>query len=163
MAKGDIFLKLTSKRAGKVKGEAQDAVHGGEIDVMGWSWAMDFPTDLRTGGRTGRSSMRALSVTKACDLSSTAIMSIANTHDEIKEAVFSVRKSGGSAVDYLTVTLTKGFISAYEINWHETPVPQMIERFEIRFQKIEVNYSAQSSAGQKTGNTSFVGEVTESV
>ena len=163
MAKGDIFLKLISKRAGPVKGEAKDAVHGDEIDVIGWSWSMDFPTDLRTGGRTGRASLRGLKVTKACDAASTAIMSIANSNDEIKTAVLSVRKSGGSAIDYLTVTLKSASISSYEIDWHESPVPQMIERFEMRFQSIEVSYWPQSSAGQKAGASVFVGQVTDSV
>lgn len=162
MAKGDIFLKLTTKRAGVVKGEAKDSKHGEEIDVLGWSWAMDFPHDLRSGGRTGRASMRALVVIKPFDISSTAIMAVANTNDEISSAVLSVRKSGGTAVDYLTVTLKKAWITAYEINWHDTPIPQMIERFEMRFKSIDVNYSPQSDAGQKSGATTFSAQVTES-
>ena len=106
--------------------------------------------------------MRALSITKTCDLATTAIMSMANTNDEISSAVLSVRKSGGPAIDYLTVTLKKAYITAYEIAWHDMPLPQMVERFEMRFQTIEVNYSPQSSEGQKAGSTSFVGQVTES-
>lgn len=165
MAKGDIFLKLTSKRAGVVRGEANDAEHGGEIDVLAWSWAIDFPTELRTGGRTGRSSLRAVSITKTCDVASTAIMSIACTNDEVKQAVLSVRKSGGSgnAIDYLTVELRGGYITGYAIEWQESPVPQLIERLDIRFKEIEINYSPQSAVGLKVGATSFSAEVTESV
>jgi type VI secretion system secreted protein Hcp len=162
MAKGDMFLKMASKRAGNVKGEAQDAAHGGEMDVLAWSWSMDFPTDLRSGGRTGRASMRALCITKPCDVATTALMSIANTNDEITSAELNVRKAGGPAIDYLTVKLKKAYITAYEIVWQDTPLPQMVERFEMRFQTIEVNYSPQSSAGQKAGATSFTGQVTES-
>lgn len=163
MAKGDIFLKLTSKRAGAIKGEAKDSTHNDEIDVLGWSWSMDFPTDLRTGGRTGRASLRALVVTKACDISSTAIMTVANTNEEISQAVLSVRKSGGGAIDYMTLTLKEASVSAYEIAWHDMPIPQMIERFEMRFKSIEVKYSPQSDSGQKGGATVFVGQVTESI
>jgi len=160
MAKGDVFLKLESERAGPIRGEAKDAKHGQEIDVLGWSWGMDFPTDLRSGGRTGRATMRGLVITKNCDAASTALMSVLHTNDKIKNAVLSVRKSGGSPIDYLVITLKDAYLTSWEIVHGETQPPLPVERFEMRFKQIDVRYAPQDDSGSKTGTSTFNAQVT---
>ena len=160
MAKGDVFLKMQADKAGAIVGEAKDATHGGEIDVLGWSWAMDYPTDLRSGGRTGRATMRGLSITKGCDSASTALMTVLWTNDRVKTAVLSVRKSGGGAIDYLVVTLKDAYIASWEIVHTETQPPLPMEKFELRFKEIEVRYAPQDGTGSKTGSSTFQAQVT---
>lgn len=162
MAKGDMFLKLEGERSGAIKGEARDAVHGEEIDISGWSWSMDYPEELRSGGRSGRASLRGLTMTKGCDRASTGLMAIMYSNEKLKRAVLSVRKSGGaSPVDYLVIKLKDAYVVSFEIAWQEVPVPAPFERFEIRFGSIEIEYSAQDEKGQKTGGTSFIGDVAQ--
>ena len=161
MAKGDVFIKMTAEKAGLILGEANDATHGAEIDVLGWSWAMDFPNDLRSGGRTGRATMRGLVVTKGCDAASTALMNALYTNDKIKLAVLSVRKSGGGAVDYLTITMKNAYISSWEITHAEAQPPLPVERFELRFKEIEVQYATQGVSGAKGGSSTFTGQVSD--
>ena len=33
-----MFLKIDGSRQGAIKGEARDAGHKDEIDVLGWTW-----------------------------------------------------------------------------------------------------------------------------
>jgi len=160
MAKGDLFLKLEGEKAGPIRGEAHDAVHGQEIDVTSWSWAMDYPDEMRSGGRTGRASLRALCVTKSADSSSTALMSAMYTNEKMKKAVLTVRKSSGAApIDYFVVTLKDAYITRFEIESRESPTPGLSERLELRFASIDVTYSAQDAKGQKQGGSSFTAQV----
>ena len=160
MAKGDMFLSLDTAKAGLIKGEADDTVHGGEIEISGWSWGMQYPEELRSGGRTGRASLRALCVSKATDSASTGLMATMYTNDRIKKAVLSVRKSSGAkAIDYFVITLKDAFITRFEIEYSDAPVPGMVERIELRFAAIDVTYAPQSDKGQKAGSTSWNAEI----
>ena len=160
MAKGDMFLSLDAAKAGPIKGEADDTVHAGQIEISGWSWGMQYPEELRSGGRTGRASLRALCVTKSTDRSSTALMSTMYTNDRIKKAVLSVRKSSGDkAIDYFVITLEDAYITRFEIESSDSPVPGLVERIELRFATIEVTYAAQSDKGQKMGGSTFRAEI----
>src|SRR5262245_51725062 len=68
MPHGDMFLKVESARAGAVKGEAMDSVHGGEIDVVDWSWGMSSPHALAGAGPAQRSALSELRIVKRADL-----------------------------------------------------------------------------------------------
>jgi len=160
MAKGDLFLKLEGERAGPIRGEAHDAVHGQEIDITSWSWSMDYPDELRSGGRTGRASLRSLCVTKSTDASSTALMSAMYTNEKLKKAVLTVRKAGGAApIDYFVVTLKDAYITRFDIESKESPAPGLVERLELRFAGIDITYAAQDAKGQKQGGSSFTAQV----
>jgi len=160
MAKGDMFLKLDGEKAGPIKGEADDTVHGQEIEIASWSWSMDYPDELRSGGRSGRASMRALCVTKSADTSSTALMSAMYTNEKMKKAVLSVRKSSGTiGIDYFVITLKDAYITRFDIESCESPTPGIVERLEFRFASIDITYAAQTNKGQKAGGSSFTGQV----
>ena len=45
----DMFLALK----GEIKGEAQDAKHKGEIDVLAWSWGLSQSGSFHVGGGGG--------------------------------------------------------------------------------------------------------------
>ena len=44
----DMFIKI-----GDLKGESKDSKHGGEIDVLAWSWGLSNSGDTHTGGGGG--------------------------------------------------------------------------------------------------------------
>ena len=48
----DMFLALK----GEIKGEAQDAKHKGEIDVLAWSWGLSQSGSFHVGGGGGAGS-----------------------------------------------------------------------------------------------------------
>jgi len=46
---GDMFLMVKGAKCGLIKGEAQDDVHKGEIEVLRWSWGMQAKSSLGGG------------------------------------------------------------------------------------------------------------------
>ena len=60
----DMYLALTLKRAGKVKGEAAAVGHQDDIIVIGFGWGVGAAGDAVAGLATGRRSYRQLLITK---------------------------------------------------------------------------------------------------
>jgi type VI secretion system secreted protein Hcp len=152
MPYGDMFLKLESAKAGAVKGEAMDSVHGGEIDVVDWSWGMSSPHTLSSGGAAQRTALSELKIVKRTDLASTALMAVMRNNDPVTKAVLTVRKAGGKAVDYLVVTIKKGRITQFEIG---SQSEELTESLAIAFEEIDVEYKMQDEKGGQKGATHF--------
>jgi type VI secretion system secreted protein Hcp len=156
-AASDVFLLVQAKRAGKVRGEVTTAGHTGEIQLLGWNWGVSANTAIGSTERTARRVYRQLVVTKRIDSASTALLSALATNDEIKEAVLTMRKAGGEALDYFTMTLNAGRVVAVDIEVGDDSRP--VERVSIAFTKIGIAYQPQESAGLGSGTFSFDDEV----
>jgi type VI protein secretion system component Hcp len=50
----DVFLSVTAKRAGKIKGEARSAGHADDIVVSGWRWGLSVASAVGTGAARPR-------------------------------------------------------------------------------------------------------------
>jgi len=88
----DMFIKI-----GDIKGEAKDAKHKAEIDVLAYSWGMSNSgtTHMGGGGGSGKVSVQDLSFTKYVDAASSALMGHCASGKHIPEATLVVRKAGG--------------------------------------------------------------------
>ncbi|MEY2838110.1 MAG: type secretion system secreted protein Hcp [Pseudomonadota bacterium] len=161
MAKGDIFIKIDSQRGGAIAGESNDAKHPGEIDVVGWSWGMQQSSAMGAmGAATGRRTLDAMTILKQVDSASTALMSCLSINDTIKKAVLTVRKaSGATPVDYLKVTLEKGRISSIKLETDPDDAQKVLERIVISYQKIEIEYAAQSEKGASQARSTFTDSI----
>jgi type VI secretion system secreted protein Hcp len=157
MAYGDMFLKLTSAKGGEAKGEAQDSVHGGEIDILAFSWGMKAASAMGAAGPAARSSLDSLRLTKQVDRASTALMSVMRANDVVSEAVLTVRKAGGSTpVDYIVVTIKQGRITSYDLQTNGAG--GLLEQLTLSFQSIEIAYTGQDTTGVRTGASTFTAE-----
>lgn len=159
MANGDMFLLVEGKQTGSVKGESSDSVYPGQIQVLGWTWGMSSSSSMggAGSGRGLRTSLSELRIVKQADRASTPLMSIMRNGEEIKKAVLTVRKAGGTQIDYLKVTIQGGRITNYEIG--SQGGPELGEQFSIAFEKIDVEYFEQDEKGQRKGGTSFSTQV----
>ena len=158
MAKGDMFLLVEGQRTGTIKGESVDKVHTGEIDIAGWSWGMSTGAAMGGGAGTGlKTSLSELRVSKVVDCSSTALMSVMRNGELVKRAVLTVRKSGGTQLDYFTLTIERGRITSYEMG--SPGGPELDETLSIAFEKIEVEYFEQNEKGVRKGAAAFTAEV----
>jgi type VI secretion system secreted protein Hcp len=153
----DMFLDLTLKRAGKVKGESSSPGHVDDITVLGLGWGVASPHDATTGQARGRRSYRNLVVHKALDTSSTGLMTAVAANDEVRRARLCLRKAGGEQVDYCTITLEKARIVAYDLDVN--PGGRPIEKVSFSFQKIEVEYRAQEAKGSLAGTCTFTDDL----
>jgi type VI secretion system secreted protein Hcp len=161
MGRGDMFLKVTSARAGSVTGEANDPSHAGEIDVESFSWGMKAVSAMGAGGAAVKSTLEALHIVKQVDRASTALMSVLRGNDPVTEAVLTVRKAGGTApLDYFAVSIFEGRITAYDVACDPLQNNRLLERLSFSFNRIEVSYTAQDPSGAGLGASSFSAEAT---
>ena len=160
MAKGDMFLKLKSARQGPIKGEANDKAHPNEIDVIGWSWGMRAQTAVSTGGASGKATLHELSITKNVDSASTGLMSAMRNNEPIKKGVLTVRKAGGDALEYVTITIEDGRITALDVRSGESGSDsELTEQLNFAFKKISVQYTPQGTEGAPRGGMTFETEI----
>jgi type VI secretion system secreted protein Hcp len=161
MAKGDMQLRIEGKSTGVIRGESNVASHVGEIEVKAWSWGMSAASGLGGTGTASRAALSEIRITKGVDSASTALMSVMRNNEQIKKAVLSIRKSGGTpAIDYLVITIERGRITALDIGNQTPDSPELVEHLSIAFEKIDVAYSTQDEKGGKKAASSFTAEIT---
>lgn len=154
---GDIFLSVKTKRAGKVKGESAVPGHEDEIVVSSWKWAVQASSSLGATAATARRSYSGLTVVKAIDSASTALLSALATNDEVKESVLTMRKSGGEAVDYFFITLKEARVNHIEHSTDEHGKTWEVVTF--TFRQVEVEYRRQESGGGRGASSVFTDQI----
>ena len=156
MAIGDMFLKVETARMGVIKGEAGDAKHTGEIDILSWSWAMSSRSAMAAAGPSGRATLDELRVVKKIDSASTALMAGLRSNELVKKATLVVRKAGSDPLEYLKITLQDARITNVALDTENTEV---VERVSFAFQRITVDYVPQGQEGAGRGGMSFEADV----
>lgn len=154
---GDIFLSVKTKRAGNVKGESAVPGHVDEIVISSWRWAVQASSSLGATAATGRRSYSGLTVVKAIDSASTALLSALATNDEVKESVLTMRKSGGEAVDYFFIKLKEARVTQIEHSTNEHG--ETGETVTFAFRKVEVEYRRQEGSGSRGASNVFTDEI----
>jgi type VI secretion system secreted protein Hcp len=149
----DIFLSVTAKRAGKLKGEARNPGHADDIVVSGWRWGLSVSSAVGMTRETSLRSYNALTVFKQIDSATTALMSALATNDEIKEAKLTMRRAGGEQEDYFLITLKSARIASVQ---HEVDAGgDTRETLSLTFTEVEVEYRGQRSTGGRGASTVF--------
>ena len=141
----DCFLKIDG-----IQGESTDAKHQGEITVLSWSWGETQAMATAASGETGKVSMQDFHFSKAVDAASPKLMLACASDQQIKDAVLSCRKTGGSE-DFLTITLTEVAISTYQISDDAAADPT--DQFALHFAKIQFDYAQQKPDGTLGAST----------
>lgn len=153
---GDMFFKVKGAKHGDIQGEAQDQKHKNEIEVLGWSWGMQGKSALGGGTATGKATMRELRIVKRVDKASTALMSALRTNEPIKEGVLTLRKAGGSKLEYLKITIQDGRVMSMDVEAGDNAGSStLLERVSFSFNKINVEYTAQGGDGLPQGASTF--------
>jgi type VI secretion system secreted protein Hcp len=157
--KGDMFLHVQAKRAGKIKGEALQPGFENDILVRGWNWGVSATSALGHTQALSRRSYSALTVTKSIDLATVGLMAALATNDEIKEARLSMRKAGGEQEVYFVIRLEGARIAG--VDHVAMPDGTADETVQIVFNKVEVEYRTQKSAGIRGGSATFSDELSQ--
>jgi type VI secretion system secreted protein Hcp len=142
VAIADMFLKMQG-----VTGEAIDADHKGEIDLVSWSWGMHAPTAI-TGQATGKVAISEVNVVKRADQSSPTLMGFLRNHKLVKKAVLTVRKAGSTPLEYFKIELENVRITSMKTGSESA---ELTEHWSLGFDKIRVSYTPQSSTGAAGG------------
>jgi type VI secretion system secreted protein Hcp len=151
-----MFFKVKGAKHGDIQGEAQDQKHKNEIEVLSWSWGMQGKSAIGGGVATGKATMRELRIVKKVDKASTALMSALRTNEVIKEGVLTLRKTGGSKLEYMKITINDGRVMSLDVQaGDDSGGSTLLERVSFSFNKINVEYTPQGGDGLPQGATTF--------
>ncbi|MEM7235046.1 MAG: type VI secretion system tube protein Hcp, partial [Planctomycetota bacterium] len=143
----DMFIKI-----GDLGGESMDKTHRDEIDVLSWSWGMSQSGTMHmgSGGGSGKVNIQDVSFTKYVDASTPNIMKSCCEGTHIPEALLTIRKAGGTALEYVTIKLHKVLISSVSTGGNGAE-DRLTENVTLNFAKVEYMYQPQDEKGAKKG------------
>lgn len=144
----DMFFKIADSK-GPIKGESKDAKHKDEIDVLAWSWGVSNGGSFGEGGGggSGKASLHDLSFTKYVDSSTNTLLQHCTTGEHLKDAILTVRKSGGTnPIEYIKVTLTKALVASVSTGGSGGE-DKLTENVTLNFAKIKFEYAKQKDDG----------------
>lgn len=142
----DSFLKL-----GTLKGESVVKGFEDQMQILSWAWGMTQTgtTHAASGGGAGKVEVHDLQVVKTIDAASPnlALSCAKGTHYDT--AVLTMRKAGGTALEYVTLTLTDVLVSSYSVA--ESGGDQLQDTVALNFGKFKFSYQPQDNKGAKKG------------
>ena len=153
----DVFLSIVGKKQGPLKGECRAVGHVDDINVLTWQWGMSAPSAVGTTQATRRRVHEALIVTKQLDSASTKLMSALAVNEELKSVTLSLRKAGDHKDDFFSIKLELGRVSSLHVESDGGGGVHEVVKF--AFQKIEVTYQPQLTAGGLGGAQVFHDEL----
>ena len=144
----DIYLKIAG-----IEGEAPDSAHKNEIEVLAFSWKVMQESMMHagSGGGAGKATVEDLEFDHYVDRSSPNLMKYCLTGKHIAEAKLTVRKSGGSPLEYLKFTFTDVIITSVSPFGSNTDELRVKERVRLSFSKIKQEYAVQNAQGGSGG------------
>lgn len=138
MAIADMFLKIPN-----VKGEARDADHKDEIELVAWSWGAQ--SDVH--GTGSQRTMDSLDIVKRADSASTALLTCLSER-KVTTARLVVRKAGKTPAEYFMLDLEKVRVVSLKL---ATEDAELNERISLAFERITVTYRQQAADGSLGG------------
>ena len=140
----DMFLDIE----GEIGGEAQDAAHKGEIDVLAWSWGLSQSGSFHVGGGggAGKANFQDLSVTKWVDKASATLALYCANGDHFNSAKLTVRKAGKTPLEYLIVEMKKVMVTSVSTGGSGGE-DRLTENISLNFAEVKVSYKEQKPDG----------------
>jgi type VI secretion system secreted protein Hcp len=158
MAQADMFLKLTN-----IKGEALDAKHKDEIEVLSWSFGASQTGSAHggTGSGTGKVSIQDVTITHYVDQSSTDLLKHLTSGKHIDEGMLTVRKAGGTAVEYFKLKMEQVLVSHIS-NGGGAGQDRVTENVTLNFRKFTQIYTGQDAKGTAKPSSNFTWDIAAS-
>jgi type VI secretion system secreted protein Hcp len=135
----DMFMKIDD-----IRGEASDAKHKDEIDVLSWSWgvAQSGSAHHGSGTGTGKATVHDVSFTKYLDRSTPVLMKYCCTGKFFQKATLLVRKAGDKPVEYIKLEMNQGLITSVSTgsSGHDE---RLSETVTVNFKSFKLEYTPQ--------------------
>jgi len=145
----DSFLKV-----GTLKGESVVKGFEDQMQILSWGWGMTQTgtTHSAQGGGAGKVDVQDLQVTKYIDAASPTLALACAKGTHFDTAVLTMRKAGGTALEYVTLTLTDVLVTSYSCS--EAGGEDMLKDiFSLNFGKFKYSYQPQDNKGAKKGGS----------
>jgi type VI secretion system secreted protein Hcp len=139
----DYFLAVDG-----IAGESADAQHKGEIDVLGFSFAVSSEAaPSGRGGGAGKAVFDDLVVLAPTSKASPLLWLACASGQHVKTAVLTCRRTAvKTQVEFLKVTLTDVTITSYEADGADEERP--LDQVALNYGKIELAYTPVDAAGK---------------
>ena len=139
----DMFMKIDT-----LEGEAQDAKHKKEIDVLHWSWGMSNSGSAHNGSGAGAGKVRVqdLTFTKWVDKATPQLALACCSGKHFKDATLVVRKAGDKPVEYLKIKMDTVLISCVSTG-ASGGEDRLTENITLNFSKVSMDYVPQDDKG----------------
>lgn len=143
----DTFIKI-----GSLKGESVVKGFEDQVQVLAWSWGMSQSgtTHVAQGGGAGKVDVQDLSFTHYVDAASPNLVKACCTGEHFDTATLTMRKAGGTALEYVTLTLTEVIISSVSMGGSGGE-DLLTENVALNFSKFKYSYQPQDAKGAKKG------------
>jgi len=140
----DTFIKIDG-----IPGESTDANHRDEIDVLSYNWGESQPpmAGAPGGGAGGMVAMQDFHFAMRVNKASPKLFLACASGLHIRNAVLTVRRSGGNPVEFLKWTLTDVTVGSYQTATDVSLGEPPLEQINLRFAKIETEYRAVKPDG----------------
>lgn len=135
----DMFLKIDG-----IPGESTDASHKDEIDIFSYTWGESQPETAAAGPgglSTGKSTMQDFHFVMRVNKASPKLFLACANGARIKNALLTVRRSGGNPVEFLKWTLTDVAVASYQTAASVASGEAPTDQVSLRFTKIEMEYT----------------------
>ena len=137
-----------------LKGEVSAAGHEKWIECNSLQWGVGRAITTRVGGGADREasqpSISEVTVSKLMDKATPNLMLMCADGTHHDEALLTVRKAGGSQLEYLTVKL-EGVLITSVSTAGSGGEDQLTENVTLNFAKVHVIYQPQDAAGAPDG------------
>jgi type VI secretion system secreted protein Hcp len=141
VAASDIFLKI-----GDIKGESTDAKHANEIEVLAWSWGVSGPIAGDAKKTAQPACAQPLVVDKYVDSATPPLVTNAALNTTIPSATLTLRKAGGTPIEFLVVNLAGVTVKALA-NGGAKSDDRMKETLTLGFASATITYRLQNADG----------------
>lgn len=143
----DTFIKI-----GDVKGESTVKGFEDQIQVSSWNWSLSQSGTTHTGqgGGAGKVNVHDLSFTHNVDAASPNLFAACCTGKHFDTVTLTMRKAGGSPLDYLKIVLTEVLVT--NVSYGGSAGEDLVtESVSLNFAKVEFSYQPQDAKGAKKG------------
>jgi type VI secretion system secreted protein Hcp len=139
----DMFMKIDT-----VDGEAQDAKHKKEIDVLSCSWGISNSGSAHngSGAGAGKANVHDLTFTKWVDTATPKLALACCSGKHFKDATLVIRKAGEKPVEYVKIKMETVFISSVSTGGSGGE-DRLTENITLNFSKVNLDYVPQDDKG----------------
>ncbi|MBZ5795285.1 Hcp family type VI secretion system effector [Burkholderia sp. LMG 32019] len=151
----DMFVKIDG-----ISGESQDEFHRDEIQVDGWRWKISQQSSMLSGsgGGAGKATINDLEFIHQIDRASPNLMRYCLTGRHIPKVVLTARKSGGTPLDFLKITMEDVVITEVQPIVAES---SYCEHVSLSFSRVKQEYTLQGSLGGSAGTVTASFDIKE--
>jgi len=144
----DIFLKIDG-----IEGEALDDKHKNEIELSMWKWHVKQESSMQSGSGlgSGKVSVSNLEFEHFIDKSSPNLMKYCMTGKHIPQAVLTMRKPGGTALEYLKYTMKDLIVALVAPTGSRADEMAPREMVQLSFSTVTQEYVVQNQQGGSGG------------